>query len=252
MAVLPDSVQVQCPPFTNIGLDLCGPFVVKAMTNKRATMKAWVTIFLCLNTKAISMELAPGYATKDFMLAYQCHTSHCGDPSLVHSDRGSQLVAAHKEISDDPLRYNWDDIAATTSRNGTTWNFTPAGAQWRNGAAESFVKKFKHSFHHLYKDSKLNYAELNCAIKRISNILNHRPVSVQRTKTDAHDSDFLSPLTPNMLLMDRSASDPPKNSTDEEDPGIRADYLHELETAWWYTFLFYKQLGCSAPRLKIA
>ena len=47
----------------------------------------------------------------------------------------------------------------------------------------------------------MNYAELLCAVKRIANILNNRPISVQRTKTDAQDEDFLHPLTPNMLLL---------------------------------------------------
>ena len=34
MANLPPEVQVPCPPFTNIGLDLTGPVLVHAMTNK--------------------------------------------------------------------------------------------------------------------------------------------------------------------------------------------------------------------------
>ena len=236
ISVLPDYVQIQCPPFTNIGLDLCGPYTVKAMTNKRATMKVWIVILLCLNTKAVSMELAPGYSTDDFLLAYGTHVSQRGIPLIVHSDRGSQLVAAKKELCDDPLRYDWDAIAAATASEGTSWKFAPAGAQWRNGATESFVKKFKNSFHHLYKDTKLNYAELLCAVKRISNILNHRPISVQRTRTDVHDDEFLSPLTPNMLVTGRSASGPPKDFADSEDPHIRLSFLDELERAWWYQY----------------
>ena len=233
---LPDFVQMQCPPFTNLGVDLCGPYTVKTMTNKRSTMKVWIVILLCLNTKAVSMELAPGYSTKDFLLAYHTHVSQRGVPSIVHSDRGSQLVAAKKELCSDPLRYDWDAIAHASAQEGTTWNFTPAGGQWRNGATESFVKKFKHSFFHLYKETRMNYAELLCAVKRISNILNHRPISVQRTKTDAHDEDFLSPLTPNMLVTGRSASGPPKDSLDEEDPRLRLSFIEELEKAWWYQY----------------
>ena len=164
-------------------------------------MKIWVVIFLCLNTKAISLELAPGYATEDFLIAYYNHTSVRGTPSFVHSDRGSQLVAVHKEVADDPLRYDWDLIANTTSSKGTTWKFAPAGGQWRNGAAEAFVKTFKLSFNHLYRETRFNYAELECAVKRVANILNDRPVSVQRTKCNAQDEDFLSSLTPNMLLL---------------------------------------------------
>ena len=32
-------------------------------------MKVWIIISLCLNTKAISLQLAPVYSTEDFMLA---------------------------------------------------------------------------------------------------------------------------------------------------------------------------------------
>ena len=191
MAVLPDRMQVQSAPFSNIGVDLIGSIAVKAMTNKRSTLKVWVAIFVCLNTKAVSMELSPGYSTADFLLAYSSHVSVRGIPLFVHSDRGSQLVAAHKDLSDDPLLYDWDEIATSTSSQGTKWEFAPAGGQWRNGVAEAFVKKFKLSFYHLYKNTSFNYAELNTAIKRISNILNDRPVSVQRTRSQGQDEDFL-------------------------------------------------------------
>ena len=129
MSVLPDYVQIQCPPYTNIGLDLTGPITVKSMTNKRATMKIWVVIFLCLNTKSVCMELSPGYSTADFLCAYDLHTSQHGAPGTVHSDRGSQLVAANKELCEHPLNYDWDAIAAATSKDGTKWNFTQSGAQ---------------------------------------------------------------------------------------------------------------------------
>ena len=132
MAPLPSEVQGCCPPFAVIGIDLTGPYSVKPMTNKRATMKVWVVILLCLNTKAVSLELAPGYSTEDFLLAYGSHVSIRGTPSLVHSDRGSQLIAAKKELCDEPLRYDWDEIAHSTAHQGTTWNFTPSGAQWCN------------------------------------------------------------------------------------------------------------------------
>ena len=142
MAILPDVLQLPSPPFTNVGLDLVGPITVKAMVNKRATMKVWVAIFVCLNTKAVSMELSPGYSTTDFLLAYSCHVSLRGIPMFVHSDKGSQLVAAYKDLTDVPLQYDWDHIAASTSHQGTRWQFAPAGGQWRNGVAEAFVKNF--------------------------------------------------------------------------------------------------------------
>ena len=61
IAILLPAIQLPCPPFTNVGVDLCGPLVVKAMTNKRATMKVWNVLFVRFNTKAVTMYLAPGY-----------------------------------------------------------------------------------------------------------------------------------------------------------------------------------------------
>ena len=236
MAVLPAEIQGYCKPFTNLGLDLCGPYTVKSMTNKRACLKVWITIFVCLNTKAVSMELAPGYSTEDFLLAYTNQTEQRGVPSMVHSDQGSQLVAAQKQLGEVSLNYDWDAIANASARKGTTWKFTPPGSQWRNGATEAFVKKFKASFYHLYKDTKLNYAQLLTAIKRIANILNHRPVSVQRTKNDTNDEDFLVPLTPNHLILGNNGTDPPSDYVDVQDPHASRTFIDELERAWWYQY----------------
>ena len=45
------------------------------MTNKRTTMKVWNVLFVHLNTKAVTMYLAPGYSTKDFFIDYNSHIS---------------------------------------------------------------------------------------------------------------------------------------------------------------------------------
>ena len=92
-----------------------------------------------------------------------------------------------------------------------------------NCPSPTFIKRF-------------NYAELNCAIKRIANILNDRPVSAQRSSSHSTDTDFLIPLTPNMLLTGRNGSLPPNNYDDLDDPRLRKSYIEELEGAWWNQF----------------
>ena len=68
----------------------------------------------------------------------------------------------------------------------------------------SIYKKFKQSFSHLYQNTRLNYAELNTAVKQIANVLNNRPVFAQRSLSSAPNEDFLVLLTPNMLITGRS------------------------------------------------
>ena len=204
------------------------------MTNKRATLTGWNVIFVCLNTKAVTMYLAPGYATEDFLIAYNSHISDHGLPTKVHSDKGSQLVAAGKEVAD----FDWVVIAKKSSMQGMTWYFAPAGAQWRNGAVEIFVKKFKKSFEILYGKTRMNFAEMACALKRISNVLNDRPLSVQKSTLGYPDADFLSPITPNMLITGRSGSRAPidRDVNYDELPEQRLSYIEELERAWWYQY----------------
>ena len=142
------------------------------------------------------MHLSPGYSTNDFFIAYDSHVYIRGVPANVHSDKGSQLVAAGKEV----MNVDWETVTKRCSARGTTWIFSPAGAQWRNGAVEIFVKKFKKSFELLYSNTRRNFAEMACAVKRISSILNDRPLSIQKSIKAYADADFLTPITPNMPL----------------------------------------------------
>ena len=150
----------------------------------------------------------------------------------MYSDRGSQLVAAGREVAN----FDWDSIASESSKKGTNWTFAPAGGQFRNGAVEIFVKKFKKSFELLYSKTKFNFAELACALKRLSSILNDRPLSVQKSSNPYPDRDFLCPITPNMLLTGRNDHRAPKGEPYVEVDDIpldRLSYVEELEMAWW-------------------
>ena len=67
-------------------------------------------------------------------------------------------------------------------------------------------------------------------------MLNNRPVSAQRTNSFSDDDDFLTPLTPNMLITGRNHSGPPQDYIDVVDPKVRQTYVEELESAWWYQY----------------
>ena len=106
MSPLPPELCVPCPSFTNVGLDLAGPFKVTSMLKRKGTragsgsMKVWAVLFLCLNTRAIKIYIAPGYATEDFLLAWTEFVGDCGVPRRVHSDRGTQLISAAGEVEE--------------------------------------------------------------------------------------------------------------------------------------------------------
>ena len=237
MSSLPEELAVPCPAFSNIGLDLAGPFTVVSMVKKRSTrggsgsMKVWCVLVVCLNTRAVKAYLIPGYSTEDFFIAWTEIISDCGVPRKVHSDRGSQLVSAAGKL--ESLSFDWDEIS-NKSGGGTIWNFCPSGAQWRNGAVEAQVKRLKKSLE-IYTHTGLSYAEFQSLLKKITSVLNSRPISARYgPRHTESDPDFLELITPNMLLTGRSGIDlPVREFMDEDCPSKRLAYRLELEHHWW-------------------
>ena len=81
----------------------------------------------------------------------------------------------------------------------------------------------------------MNYAEMSCAVKRIANVLNDRPLSSQKSHAEYPNEDFLRPITPNMLITGRSSSVAPiEHELSIDIPEERLSYIEEIERAWWY------------------
>lgn len=241
MAVLPPRLTVPCPVFSHVGVDLAGPFTVWKEGNSRVTrrntgtMKVWSVLFVCLNTKALKMYLAGGYGTNDFLLAWDAFTADHGEPLTCHSDRGTQLVSAAKYNPDlEAPNYDFDVVAKKTK---TVWHFTPAQAQFRNGAVEVFVKKFRRTLDHKFRNRKMKLLELNTAFKVIASVVNSRPISARYGPKGGNDPDFLTPITPNMLLTGRVNSDIPIRDYDtSSNVLVRLDYVQKVVQEWWDQF----------------
>ena len=140
-------------------------------------MKIWVILFVCLSTKALKLYVAEGYSTEDFMLAWNSFEADHGEPLTCHSDRGSQLVcAAKQDLKIEVPDYDWDVVAGSMK---TAWYFTPAQAQFRNGAVEIYVKKFKRTLEHKFKNRQMRLLEFETALKIVASVGNSRPLSVR-------------------------------------------------------------------------
>ena len=83
-----------------------------------------------MNTKLVKLYVAAGYSSAEFMMAFDQFTSDDGKPVIVmvHSDRGSNLVSAAKEI--DEAELDWDMIDRLSDYK-TKWVFCPRRAQFR-------------------------------------------------------------------------------------------------------------------------
>jgi len=83
MADLPvERVTPDKPPFTFIGLDFFGPFLVKV---GRSMVKRYGCIFTCLAVRAVHIEVAHSLETSSFINALQRFIARRGQPLEIRS-----------------------------------------------------------------------------------------------------------------------------------------------------------------------
>ena len=175
MGLLPAETLKVDPAFTYCCVDLFGPLETRGVGGYiRKTFKTWGVLFTCMGTKAVAIWLAEKYDTNAFLGAFQKQTAIYGRPRKVVSDRGSQIMAAGRDMA------VWEELSKQVRNSGTTWHHVPASCQWRNGQAERSVAMAKECLKRtITKHELLNYVELETALLRVASILNMRPISAR-------------------------------------------------------------------------
>ena len=92
MAILPPSrLKLNEPPFSHVGIDYFGPFLVK---RARSQVKRHGCVFSCLTTRAVHIEVAEDMTADCFINAFRRFISRRGRPKAVFSDNGTNFTGA--------------------------------------------------------------------------------------------------------------------------------------------------------------
>ena len=117
MADLPRThLEPFTPPFYNTACDYFEPYKVKISRNK--TAKHYGVIFTCLNTRAVHLELATDYSTMEFMQMLRRFFAIRGQPALMMSDNGSQLLGAERELREIIQGWNVKELEEFSAEKG--------------------------------------------------------------------------------------------------------------------------------------
>ncbi|XP_033313666.1 uncharacterized protein LOC117212747 [Bombus bifarius] len=99
MGNLPEARVTESRPFTNVGVDYCGPFHIKEKRDRnRRQIKVYVAIFVCLAIKAVHIELVDDLTSEAFIAALRRFIARRGYCSTIHSDNGTNFRGASNEL----------------------------------------------------------------------------------------------------------------------------------------------------------
>jgi hypothetical protein len=130
MGELPETRITISRPFTNIGIDYCGPFFIKERRDRNhRKIKVYVAIFVCLATEAVHIELVSDLTTDAFIAALRRFISRREHCATISSDNGINFVGANHELKDLRILLQSDDhqerVQNFLAERQIEWRFIP-------------------------------------------------------------------------------------------------------------------------------
>ncbi len=102
MASLPRHRVCVSRPFLVSGVDYCGPFSLRIGTKRsRSTVKTYLSVFVCMATKAVHIELVDNLSSMAFIDAFTRFVSRRGLCRYLYSDNATTFVGANRVMRED-------------------------------------------------------------------------------------------------------------------------------------------------------
>ena len=229
-------VDLHCKPFTRTAVDYFGPMEIEY--GRGRTAKRYGALFTCMTTRANYVELALSLSAEDFLLVFRRFIGLYTQPKIVHSDNGTNFVAAEKELLE-PVRqlHQSPELMEFNKKLAIDWKFQPPGAPHFGGAHESMVRCVKQALYKALEVEKTRagrptHEMLRTLLFEVSGICNTRPL----TPNSADPADFRA-LTPNDFLNRApTIGPPPLCSYDDALPAEHYRYTQKLTDRFWYLF----------------
>ena len=194
MADLPNCrVAYEEPPFSNCGIDMFGPIIIK---QGRKRLKRWGVIMTCLTIRCIHLEVVELADTDSFINSFRRFTNRRGCPKTIYSDCGSNFQGATNELDEFISCLDKYKITRSAADLNIMWEFNPPASPHMGGAWERLIRSVKEVMHGIMQDRILTDPQLSTLFTEVENIVNSRPLT--HISDDIND---LRALTPNHVLL---------------------------------------------------
>ena len=199
MADLPaDRITADKPPFTFVGVDCFGPFLVK---RGRSLVKRYGVIFTCLTIRAIHIEIIHSMDTDSFINALRRFIARRGHPNEIRCDNGKNFKVGEKELREAIQQWNQVKVNEFLCQRNIHWIFNLPAASHMGGVWERVIRSVKRVLNALLRSQTMDDEGLQTLMCELEAILNGRPLT--KVSDDPYD---LNALKPNHLFLLRSTA----------------------------------------------
>ena len=232
---LPTERTEMVRPFFNVGVDMCGPFLVRPTKRRgNSTQKCYLALFVCFGTKAVHLEMVTDLTTETFLYALRRFIARRGIPAIIFSDNGTNLVGArnclhewYNLIESEAFKKDFQTECVT---NRIDWRFIPPRSPNFGGLWEAHIKAMKSCLYKCVQNERLTFEEFQTLVTQIESSLNSRPLCITSNSGDERDI-----LTPGHFIMGGNLRDLP-NVTEKEYQGpltSRWFHLQQIFSHYW-------------------
>ena len=181
MANLPPERVTPAPPFSNVGMDVFGPWTLATCRTRggAAQSKCWAVIFTCLAIRAVHIELIESLDTSSFINALRRFMAIQGPVKQLRCDCGTIFVGARNELESTLAEMSQEDIKTYLERNGCEWKFNPPHASHAGGSWERMIGIARNILNAMFAAlgmQQLTHEVLSTLMAEITAIINNRPL----------------------------------------------------------------------------
>lgn len=201
MSALPEVRVTPSPPFSNVGVDLFGPFHIKdtvATRRHNSTVKMWGCVFTCLSSRAVHLEGLSSLDASSFINAFTRFCAIRGTPILMKSDRGGNFVSTSKKLGG----IDSGTVSARLEKLDIRWEFNPPHASHFGGTWERAIASTRRVMEGMMTElhqKTLDLESFLTLLAEASRIINFTPLWV--TSWDNGEPASLCPA--DILLISR-------------------------------------------------
>ena len=152
-----------------------------------------------LAIRAVHIEVTFSLETDSFINALQRFISRRGQPHIIRSDNGTNLVGAERELKAAVKEWNSSKMQEFMRQEQIDWKFNPPTASHMGGVWERQIRTTRKILSALMNQQPLTDETLPTLMCIVENIINSRPISPV-----SDDPNDLEALTPNHLLQPRN------------------------------------------------